>query len=546
MKKYLYFILLTLLFTSFYYVNAQPQNANPKLVVGIVVDQMRYDYLYRFEKLFGNNGFKKLMNEGTNFTFAHFNYVPTYTAPGHTSIYTGTTPFFHGIISNDWYDRELRKSVYCTGDNTEKTVGADDKSGEMSPRRLLSTTISDQLKIETNNRSKVISISLKDRAAILMGGHFADAAYWYDSKNGNFISSTYYMDRLPEWAQKFNEQKLADKYLKSEWTLSFPIEKYQQSIPDEASYEQDIFSEGKTSFPHSFKNVKDSKKYDLLRSTPFANEIQYWFVKEAIVNENLGKHIDTDFLAISFCASDFVGHSYGPNSVEVEDLYVKLDNIIAELLKTLNKQVGKGNYLLFLTADHAVAENPVLMAQRKYKVKWFEPKSITDSLKSFTSRKFNDEEIIENFSNKQIFLNYDLINSKNLDASEIRKAYKQYLVQTFNELAVVYTRNELANQMPGRNSSNLILNGFNSSRSGDVTFELQPGLLFGNGKWDASTHGSMYSYDTHVPILFYGWGIPKAINDAPVFITDIAATVANLLKISEPNASIGIPLIKRK
>lgn len=546
MKKNLLHIIIFVFIIFQTILEAQPQNANPKLVVGIVVDQMRYDYLYRFEKLYSNDGFKKLMNEGTNFTFAHFNYVPTYTAPGHTSIYTGTTPFYHGIISNDWYDRELKKSVYCTSDNSEKTVGADDKSGEMSPRRLLATTITDQIKTGTNNRSKVISISLKDRAAILMGGHFADAAYWYDYKTGNFISSTYYMNRLPEWAEKFNEQKLADTYMNSEWTLSFPIEKYQQSIPDESTYESDLFSEGKTSFPHSFKNVKENKKYDLLRYTPFANEIQYWFVKEAIVNENLGKHSDTDFLAISFCASDFVGHSYGPNSVEVEDLYVKFDGILSELLKTLDKQVGKGNYILFLTADHAVAENPVLMAQRKYQVKWFDPKIISDSLKSFTRRKFNDEKIIENFSNKQVYLNYDLINSKNLDASEIRKAYKQYLVQTFNELAIVYTRDELTNQLAGRNSLNFILNGFNSSRSGDVAFELQPNLLLGSGKGDASTHGSMYTYDTHIPMLFYGWDIPKETNNTPVFITDIAATVADLLKITEPNASMGIPLIKRK
>ncbi|HKI79776.1 MAG TPA: alkaline phosphatase PafA [Ignavibacteriaceae bacterium] len=543
MKKS-FIVFITLFLSALTLTSAQNNPPRPKLVVGIVIDQMRYDYLYRFENLYGENGFKKLLNGGTNFTYTHFNYVPTYTAPGHTSIYTGTTPFYHGIIANSWYDRDLRKSVYCTGDNNEKTVGADDNTGEMSPHRLLSTTITDQLKLGTNNRSKVISISLKDRAAILMGGHFADAAYWYDYKNGKFVTSTYYMKNIPEWVEKFNSLNYADKYLNSEWTLSYPIKKYQQSTLDDEPYERDVFSEGKTSFPHSFKNVKENKKYDLLRDTPFANDLQYQFVKEAIINEKLGKHSDTDFLAVSFCASDFVGHDYGPNSVEVEDLFIKIDSLLADLIRELDNQVGKGNYLLFLTADHAVADSPVLMAQQKYNVKWFDSNDVKDSLKSFSVRKYDSEDIIEDISNKQVFLNYKFIASHNLYISDIRKQFKLYLVQTFKEISVVFTSDELSTHMAERETRNFILNGFNSSRSGDVVFELQPGILSGSGKWDASTHGSMYSYDTHVPLIFYGWNIEKKTINDPVFSIDIAPTVADMLKIQEPNACIGIPLLR--
>ena len=225
----------------------------PKLVVGIVIDQMRFDYLYRFKPYYGQNGFNRLMNNGTNFTFAHFNYVPTFTAPGHSSIYTGSTPFYHGMIANDWYDKSEKKIIYCVSDSTERSIGSNDNQGAMSPKRLLVTTITDQLKLATHGASKVISISLKDRAAILPGGHMANAAYWYDNKTGDFISSSYYMKSLPKWVDDFNNKKFADIYLSGEWDLFRPVSDYKISAPDESPYEGDIFSEGKTSFPHSFK-----------------------------------------------------------------------------------------------------------------------------------------------------------------------------------------------------------------------------------------------------------------------------------------------------
>ncbi len=525
--------------------NAQSAHPQPKLVVGIVIDQMRYDYLYRFYSLYGENGFKRLMDEGSNFTFAHYNYVPTYTAPGHTSIYTGTTPYFHGIISNDWYDKISKKSVYCTEDNSVKTVGASDENGEESPRRLLSTTITDQLKLATNGKSKVIAISIKDRASILPGGHYPDAAYWYDPDNGNFISSTYYMKELPEWVKSFNEKKLVDKYMSGGWYLSYPLEKYGTNLPDKQPFEADLFSEGKNTFPHLFKNLNSEKKYDLLRSTPYGNDLLADFTKYVLKHEQLGKNNYTDFLAVSFSSTDFIGHEYGPNSVEVEDTYVKLDSVVADLLTELDKRVGKGKYLLFLTADHAVAENPYFLKERNIPAGWFDPAVIKDSLKNFTISNFKNPDVLENFSNKQIFLNYNIIRSLKLNLTKVRRAYADYIRETFPLISQVYTRDDLEKLTAHRTSANLILNGFNPARSGDIAFELQPGYLYSSGG-DATTHGAIYNYDTHVPLIFYGWHVPKQTVNKPVYIVDIAPTIADLLKIQEPGACVGIPIINSR
>ncbi|MCH7827193.1 MAG: alkaline phosphatase family protein [Bacteroidetes bacterium] len=544
--KRLFLFFITLFMVNSSVLEGQKNQSSPKLVVGIVVDQMRYDYLYRFNSLFGENGFKKLMKEGSNFTFAHFNYVPTHTAPGHASIYTGTTPYFHGIISNSWYDKRLKRTIYCTSDRSFSTVGANDSKGQMSPKKLLTTTITDQLKLATNGRSKVISIAIKDRAAILPGGHAANAAYWYDSNTGGFITSTFYMQQLPGWVKKFNDRKLADKYMKSIWKLSYPLKEYEINLPDNKAYEKDLFFENKTTFPHSFNNIPKNKKRSLLSSTPFGNELLFNFAKEALINEHMGQRGQTDFLAIGFSSTDYIGHSYGPNSVEVEDTYVKLDSLISELIKLLNRQVGNGNYILFLTADHGVSENPDFLKQNNIPSGWVNFSVISDSLKSFSKRKFGNINILENFSNKQIFLNYSNINSLKLNLADVRKIYAEYLRSTFTFISQIFIKDFLITHVANRTSSNFILNGFNPALSGDVAFELQPGYSSGSFSNRYARHGSGYSYDTHVPLLFYGWNIPKQTINKPVYIVDIAPTLANLLNITEPSGNIGIPLITKK
>ncbi|MDR3667037.1 MAG: alkaline phosphatase family protein [Ignavibacteriaceae bacterium] len=511
----------------------------PKLVIGIVIDQMRFDYLYRFRNNYSESGFKRIMNEGSNFTYAHLNYVPTNTAPGHATIYTGTTPFFHGMIGNDWYDRDSAKHIYCTDDIRFNGLGGTDR---MSPLNLMCTTITDQLKLSNNGMSKVIAISIKDRGAILPGGKLANAAYWYNSQNGNFMSSSYYMHDLPEWVKEFNSKKLPEKYSGMEWSLSKPLESYRSSFPDESRLEPDLFEEGRTSFPHSLKNIKEADKLEFLKSTPYGNQLLKDFALAVLDNEKLGQNTVTDFLTISFSSTDYIGHRYGPNSVEIQDTYIKLDEQIGDLLKILDDKIGKGNYLLFLTADHGVSEIPDLVNSKVNKTT--SSRSITKFAKDFLLTNYGTDKIFSDFSNKQIFLNNNLISEMKLNSADIRSKLAQQIRKNFNSVLLIFTKDDFVGRIPDRNENNFLLNGFNPIRSGDILIELNPESYFNLGGMDRTTHGTGYSYDTHVPLLFYGWNIPaNEIND-PVFTTDIAPTISNLLKITEPSGCIGKPIIK--
>ncbi|MBW7842119.1 MAG: alkaline phosphatase family protein [Ignavibacterium sp.] len=537
-------ILFAVFFILFFTIPVISQNVErPKLVVGIVVDQMRYEYLYRFYQFYGSDGFKRLMNEGSNFTFAHFNYESTSTALGHASIYTGTTPFYHGIIGNSWYDKFLKKSINCVGDPDELSIGCDNDNGQRSPRRLLSTTITDQLKLSNNGKSKVISVSLKDRSAILPGGHMPDGAYWYDGITGKFISSTYYHSELPQWVRDFNDKNYSDLYLTKKWELSLPESNYQINPPDESPYEPDLFNEGKTSFPHSFEKVEHKERYYRLISTPYGNQILTDFAKSAIVSENLGKGEFTDFLAVSFSTPDIIGHEYGTHSYEVMDNYIKLDRQIADFLDAIDAQVGKGNYLLFLTADHAALETQAYLHDKGVPVGGLNHKAFSDSIKLFVQKVFGSSGIIENHSNRQIFLNHDLIRNNKLNLQLIRTELVEYMRETFPQLSSIFTRDYLDTQVASRDQKNLTVNGFHPTYSGDIAYDLQPGYL-PDYKKTGTSHGTIFSYDTHIPIIFYGWNIPAQTINTPVYIVDIAPTIADLLKITEPSASIGIPIIK--
>ncbi|MBY0435370.1 MAG: alkaline phosphatase family protein, partial [Cyclobacteriaceae bacterium] len=287
----------------------------PKLVVGIVVDQMRQEYLYRYESKFGNAGFKRLEGDGFMLKNAHYNYVPTYTGPGHASVYTGTTPAVHGIIANDWYDRELKKEVNCVGDDRQKPVGNDKGNGDVSPWRMLSSTITDELKLATQKKGKVVGFSMKDRGAVLPAGHMADGAYWFDGLTGKFISSTFYKPGLPQWLDKFNALNLADQYLNREWKTVLPIEQYTESGPDDTPYETKLRKEERPIFPYKLKEMRAQYgNFDLITTTPFGCDLLTDVAKAAIEGEELGKDNVTDFLTISYSSPDYVGHAMGPNA----------------------------------------------------------------------------------------------------------------------------------------------------------------------------------------------------------------------------------------
>ena len=398
----------------------------PALVVGIVVDQMRYDYLNKYSNRYSEGGFKRLMREGLNCQDNHYNYAPTVTAAGHASVYTGSLPAIHGIVGNEWTDPKTGKKVYCTEDSTVKTVGTTGNTGWMSPKNLWTSTITDQLKIAQNFKSKTIAVAIKDRGAILPGGHLADGSYWYDSKEGRFISSTFYFNDLPQWVKDFNAQDLAKKYVAQGWNTLYPIETYTQSYLDDNPFEGKLPGEKTPTFPH---DLKGGNPLEVLRSTPYGNTLTKDFALKAIEAEKLGQNGHTDFLAISFSSPDYIGHAFGPQSVEVEDNYLRLDREIAEILSTLDKKFGKENVLVFLTADHAVAEVPAFLTSKKMPGGVFDRIKASEEVKKAINAEFGDLNLIIGEDNSQLYLNHALMNKMGIDqeklAGVIRKTYQK-------------------------------------------------------------------------------------------------------------------------
>lgn len=537
MNKYFPFAIILLMassFTSFAQKNAKPTPEKPKLIVGIVVDQMRFDYLYRYYAKYSKGGFKRLMSEGYNCKNNHYSYVPTYTGPGHASIYTGSVPAINGIAGNDWYDRDAKKSVYCAEDTTVSTVGSTSKAGLMSPRNLLVTTITDQLRLSTNFGSKVIGISQKDRGSILPAGHTANASYWFDSASGNWITSTYYMKELPSWVKSVNDKRPADQYLKQPWTTLLPITEYTESTSDNQPYERALPGEEAPVFPHKIAN------YEVLRTSPGGNTITKDFAIEALKSEQLGKGKFTDFLAVSFSSTDYVGHSFGPNSIEAEDTYLRLDKDIEQLLTYLDSYLGKENVLVFLSADHGVANVAGFNQSVNIPAGMQDDRKIGKALDTHLKEKLGEGKWIEYAINDQVYFNNELLASKGIKYETIFELTKAFIMQLDGVSNVVDLHNLSANLVPDYQLSK-IKNGMNVKRSGDVYVMKKPNWMSGSSM-QGTTHGSIYNNDTHVPLLWYGWKVQPKYTTQRTEIVDIAATLAALLDIQEPNGSVGSPI----
>jgi predicted AlkP superfamily pyrophosphatase or phosphodiesterase len=514
----------------------------PKLVVGIVIDQMRYDYLAKYLNKFSENGFKKLLNQGFNCKNTNYNYAPTYTGPGHASIYTGTTPAYHGIIGNNWFVRESGKEIYVTDDPTVQTVGsASEKPGKMSPRNMLSSTIGDEMRLFSNMKSRVIAVSLKDRSAILPGGHLSNGSYWFDYGSGNFITSTFYTKELPQWVTDFNAKSLADTYLSKPWNTLLPIQQYTESAADDNPYEGLYKGETKPVFPHNLPAMYSKTDYGVLASTPYGNSIVKDIALAALKAENLGKSGYTDFIAISFSSTDYVGHKMGPQSVELEDTYLRLDRDIAEIITALEKSYGKDGFLLFLTADHAAAYVPAQLMDLKMNAGYFSSKVFSDSLKKYLVKTYNDTSLVSEIINDQVYLNHALIKQKNINLKRMEEDVVS-LALTFKGVANAYTSDQLNGVALKNKSAALMQNGFYIKRSGDIALLLEPQWLDDYSRTGTS-HGTTYSYDTHVPLLWYGWNIKPGYTSDPIDITDIAPTIAAFLNITAPNACTGKPIV---
>ncbi|MGK7392514.1 MAG: alkaline phosphatase PafA [Candidatus Cyclobacteriaceae bacterium M2_1C_046] len=536
MKKILPVLLLFISILSY-------SQERPKLVVGVVVDQMKEDYLYRFYKNYSPEGFKKLMDEGTEIKNMHYNYTPTFTAPGHASIYTGSTPAYHGIIGNSWFDRETNEWVYCVSDNSYKTVGSVSDEGEMSPHRMLTTTITDELRLSTNNKAKVVSISIKDRGAILPGGHTGDA-YWFDNVSGGFITSTFYHDKLPKWVEEFNGKGLTDKYLQQKWDLLLPEDAYYEDQSEYVAYENIFKGKESPDFPYDLKKISPNYNKELVTKTPFGNDITTEFAKAALAGEELGKDEITDFLAISYSSTDKIGHDFGPQSLELEDTYYRLDRNIADLIKFLNEEIGEGQYLLFLTADHAVADIPQYLVNQKIPAGKISEGKLKASLNSFLNQKFGANDLVVSVSNYQVFLDHQLVSEMNVTLSKFQEEIVQYLIDEEKNISHAWTAGDIhASGFGEEGLKGSLVRGYNQKRSGDVLFAPFPGW-FSSGYEKGTTHGSPFTYDTHVPMLWYGWKIPKKQTVRPYVITDIASTLSQLLNIRLPNGNIGQPIME--
>lgn len=519
---------------------AQSNSNRPQLVVGVVVDQMRPDYIDRFWDKFGNTGFKRLVKEGFNCKNTHYNYAPTHTGPGHASIYTGTTPSYHGITGNDWFDLAAMDTVNCVSDPKVTSVGTTSSEGNCSPSRLLTTTITDQLRVATLMKAKVISVSLKNRGAILPAGR-SGQAYWFDGLTGKFITSSWYRNDLPLWLNEFNDRSWADEYLSKPWNTVFPISQYTESDPDDNPYEAPFTGEEKPIFPHDLPTLRGTR-YDIITDIPFGNTMTKDVALAAILGEKLGDDSITDFLAISFSAVDHIGHQFGIESVEMEDAYIRLDRDLSDLLNFLDNRVGKGTYLLFLTADHGAPSNPIRSRDLKLNTGIISTANIQDTARYFLKEKYGKAEYYRCRIKEQVYLDEELIAKDKLSICEMSFELGKFLRKNIAGLAETLTACEMESQVFSDLFKSRIQNGHFHGRGGDIYLLYLPGWtepVAGVKRSQGTNHGTPYSYDAHVPLLWYGWKIPKGSSTTEVRITDIVPTLSLLLNIPLPHSTTG-------
>lgn len=513
----------------------------PKLIIGVVVEQMRYDYLYKYWDKLDENGFKRLLVEGSECKNAHYNYQFTQSGVGQASIVTGTTPSVHGIISQDWYLRLKEKVVYCTYDDKQRPIGTRSELGKMSPHRLQVSTIGDEIKLSTINKSKVVSISLRDCSAVLSAGHKGDAAYWFDSEKGTWITSSYYRSTLPGWVVNFNDKKFHELYIDREWNTLLPVFEYTESTTDDTNYEVG-FSRTQSTFPYNLKKLSKKNSYEILMKTPYGNTLTKDFAIASIVNEGLGYDDNTDFLTISFSATDYIGDLFGPASVEVQDAFLRLDKDIAHFLSFIDEHLQRENVLIYFTSDHGAAHFPEYLINERIPAGWFNPYSSISLLKSYLKALYGHGEWVVGYMNQQIYLNRTLIEDSKLSLIEMQNKTAQFMVQ-FSGVMNAVTATSLQNGNFTDGAFQKLQNSYNQKYSADVLINLAPSWLEKN-KGGKLSHNSAYTYDTHVPLIWYGWKIGRKKISEPVSITDIAPTIAAMLQITPPNGTNGKPIVQ--
>ena len=510
----------------------------PKLVVGIVVDQMRWDYLYRYYEKYEKGGFKRLLNEGYACENTMINYIPSVTAIGHTTIFTGSVPAIHGIAGNEWYDPKTGKSTYCTDDSSVQPVGTTNKGNQMSPHNLLATTITDELRLATNFQSKVVGVSLKDRASILPAGHNPTAAFWMDDASGKFVTSSYYLKALPDWVNDFNNSKAIDKLLEKGWNTLLPIDQYTESTADNVAWEGTLKGASNPVFPYDVQKAY-SLDHGSLRQMPFGNSLTLQFAKAAVDGYKLGQEKTTDFLTVNCASTDYSGHLVGPNAIEIEDVYLRLDKDLSTFFSYLDQKVGKGNYLVFLTADHGAAHAEGFMEASKMPT-GFLGKDLKTDLEKTLDTQFGSNNLVTGIENFQVTFNKDRIDSLQLDFDKIKSSTVSFLKRQ-DGIQFAVDQDKISEASIPSTLKDMMINGYNQQRSGSVLMVTLPGWLPSYSK-KGTTHSVWNPYDTHIPLIFMGWKIEHGATNRTTHMTDISATVAALLHIQMPSGCIGTPI----
>lgn len=520
-----------------------PQSAGskPKLVLVIVVDQFRYDYLERFADVFGGDGFKWLVSRGAFFTNANYDYVPTYTACGHAAIFSGSIPAQNGIVGNAWFDRASGRVRVMVADDSAQLVtpgGPSGKPGAASPRTLIGTTIGDQMRLSNNFQSRVFTASLKDRAAVLPGGQRPNGAYWFSEADGAFVSSDYYSKELPDWVKKFDSTVRPDKYFGMKWDRVLPADAYRRSQSENLALQRSSLGSG---FPYLVTGGEDKpgqKFYTAFEVSPFASEYLADFCKAAVAGEKLGADDYPDLLSVSFSSPDLTGHYYGPDSAEIEDTYIRLDRVIADLLGFIDGRVGLANTVVVVTGDHGVAPLPEYAHALGFDAARLSGRDLVDAVNKALTARFGEATWVQNFINDQLYLDQKVIAEKKIDPGEAERLAGE----TALALAGVvnyFTRTQIVEgRMPDGPIARRIVHGFNRLRSGDVWLVTKPFYFFSEGALP-TTHGSPYNYDTHVPIVLFGAGVKPGRYNAACSPSDIAPTLAALLRIEPPSNRTG-------
>jgi predicted AlkP superfamily pyrophosphatase or phosphodiesterase len=503
----------------------------PKLVVVLVIDQFRFDYLRRFEPYFVRGGFRRLLEGGAVFTDCRYDYATTITGPGHASLLTGTYPWAHGIIENSWYDRDQKREVYCVEDLSTRTVANREKASAspgFSPHFLTASTLGDELRMATDFRAKSVSISLKDRAAVLMGGHSPSAAYWYDSGSGHFVTSTYYLPALPAWVDEFNQQTPVKQFCGQKW----------EALQETPGTGGKLLSEFK---PTAEETCPDPKFLGWIGNTPFMNEVELRFASAAVRNERLGQGSETDLMTLSLSVNDYVGHEYGPYSPEVADTTLRTDRYLAKFFDDLDTQVGLDNVWIALSADHGVAPSPAYVQEHKLGLGMAQPSGIRNAAERALAQAFGPGQWIEAEDDTYLFLNRETLKAHNISESKAEEV-AAVAAASQPDVAAAFTATQLqAGALPISPLARKTANSFNFKRSGDVFLVLMP-FAVPTSSATGTTHGSPWNYDSQVPLILWGSAFKPGLYANSCEPIDLAATLAARLGITQPSGSQGKPL----